>query len=159
MDGRGICERISQGAHYADRSVVGEEAHQSLVLCRSALASGSAEAGVRVACLARIAMVLDALPAVRASQPPASGASALLQQDRCVAYCELAAAHRRAGDAASASRTFRRAAELAEQQLRARPGDAALAALLRQTCDAWADVEDALGRPTQAQRVRRRGAR
>ncbi|KAJ2792364.1 hypothetical protein H4R21_006177 [Coemansia helicoidea] len=135
---------VTADGDYADRQLVDEATHRSLLLCRSALASPATPAGVRVSCLARVAMLLDALPLARL---PADGARRL-GRDRCQAYSELAAACRQTGDAHGAVANYRRAATLAQ----ALGADA----LLGQICAAWADVEESLGRPTEARRVRAR---
>ncbi|KAJ2714726.1 hypothetical protein H4R19_001573 [Coemansia spiralis] len=155
---------IAADGDYADRGLVDEATHKSLLLCQLALRSPATPAGVRVSCLARISMLLDGLPLAQAKTGDCiSGGAWRLGRDRCRAFSELAHAYRETGDAQSAAANYRRAAVLAEAHAACPAPDAvagpSVEELHAQICAAWADVEESLGRTTEARRVRARTLR
>ncbi|KAJ2159732.1 hypothetical protein GGF46_002811 [Coemansia sp. RSA 552] len=173
---------------YADRQLVDEATQRSVLLCQMALRKPNTPTSTRVACLARLVMLLDALPSIRALDHrsrqiaragnrraktlPDSDCSlqmsprvAQLLFDRCTAYCDLAQANRRLGDVRAAAANYHRADSLIEALLSsALPASgheqvrAAAVARQTQALGEWAEVEHAIGRPTSARRLEARAA-
>ncbi|KAJ2641704.1 hypothetical protein GGF44_002001 [Coemansia sp. RSA 1694] len=57
---------VASADPYADRCLVDEATHRSLVLCKAILSGTAVDPGTRIGCLAKCVSLLDALPKVRA---------------------------------------------------------------------------------------------
>lgn len=154
---------------YSVREIVSEDAHRSIILLQTVLSSHQSDISLRIKCLAKLAAQLDSLPAVRqhdrTKQISAATDMSLLYLllDRATTYRDLGTARRQSGDAVQAAANFDRATNLLESLLRQTQSQSSkrqiadraknsLASMLPQ----WAEVEDSLGRPSKADKLRQR---
>ncbi|KAJ2786622.1 hypothetical protein GGI15_001369 [Coemansia interrupta] len=164
---------LQRGKWYADRQLVPDEATGArIALYKSTISNPETDKFTRVSCLAKLASVLDLLPAVRMFDSKKSDGSCGmstydLMADRAGVYGDLAAAQRMTGDIHGAAHMYDRAAGVSEALIKRVALEKGMAEDIEdiRTCatntllrilDEWADVEQALGRNSKSDKLRQR---
>ncbi|KAJ1723115.1 hypothetical protein LPJ53_002520 [Coemansia erecta] len=169
----GVQRSSRAGRWHADRQLVPDEATgASIALYRSILSNAATDKFTRLSILAKLASLLDLLPAIRAFDLKKSnstcGVSTYdLALDRAGVYRDLAATQRMVGDIHSSAHMYDRAAALLEALVRKMSVEREVPDGIEdiRTCandtllhvlDEWIDVERSLGRNGKSDKLRQR---
>ncbi|KAJ1865370.1 hypothetical protein LPJ73_000015 [Coemansia sp. RSA 2703] len=129
----------------------------------------------RLSCLAKLASVLDLLPAVRAFDLKKSNSTCSISTydlllDRATVYGDLAAAQRMVGDIHSSAHMYDRATVLLEALAKRMAVESqatddienirtCVTSTLQRVLEEWISVEQSLGRNNKGEKLKQRGAK